>query len=66
MIYAHIIDNNTGTLLVKTGMQHAPRVGDEIRLQEDKYVRVKVVVWCVDEEDPLRRDRVNIGVTGAV
>ncbi len=40
---------------------HVPRKGDEIRLNDNKFYRVKKVVWTYDEYDS-PYSRVNIGV----
>ena len=64
MIYAHIIRKTDGKMITKVRMNHAPRVGDEIRVRDDLYMRVEQVVWCLDEEHG-NCDRVNIGVINA-
>ena len=60
---AHLIHIKTG-LLRRFHLRHVPRVGDEIRLWEDKFYTVIHVVWVFDEpECPMQR--VNIGVDDA-
>lgn len=57
-VYAHIfLDNKRYSM---RQLAHCPRLGDELRLADDKYVKVVQVVWCLDEESPLGQ-RVNIG-----
>jgi hypothetical protein len=61
MIYAHIIEAGTGQMLVRQRIIECPRVGDQIRLTEDRYYAVTQVVWCLDELSD-QGQRVNIGV----
>lgn len=59
--YAHILHVDRGIMLARKTLSFVPRVGDEIRLAEDKYYKVTLVVWVYDEPDrPYQR--VNIGV----
>ena len=60
----HIIHEHKG-MLVRLYMKFIPRVGDEIRLADDKYYKVTLVVWALDEPE-CSAERVNIGVIDAV
>ena len=42
-------------------LYHVPRVGDEVRFNEDEYFTVKRLVWPMDEEDN-RHERCNIEI----
>jgi hypothetical protein len=58
MIQAHVYIGNKLTL--KPMLRHAPRLGDELRLNDDTYVEVVTVVWCLDEPR-VPYTRINIG-----
>lgn len=60
-ISAHFIHEKHGMVYRKV-IDHAPRVGDEIRISESTYYKVTMLVWVYDEpECPYQR--LNIGVT---
>jgi len=63
-IKIHFIDINTKSdkvIAIKTEY-YVPRVGDEIRLSENLFYKVEMVVWIYDE--PMEKfSRVNIGVS---
>ena len=40
-----------------------PRKGDTIRMAGDKYFKVTLVVWCLDEHKEQGIQRVNIGIS---
>lgn len=61
MIYAHVVHERKG-ILTKLRMQHVPSVGDELRLEENLYVTVTRIIWCLDEHYSDGVDRVNVGV----
>jgi hypothetical protein len=62
-IAAHFIHESKG-LLFKRTINHAPSVGDEIRMPGERYFKVTVLVWVYDEDDsPFQR--LNIGITEA-
>lgn len=64
MIHAHVIEADTGRMLAAPRIIECPRVGDQIRLTEERYYAVTQVVWCLDELSD-RGQRVNIGVRAA-
>lgn len=64
IISAHVIDQKTGEMLARPFMAACPRVGDEIRINDDAYYAVKRVIWCLDESSSFGQ-RVNIGVERA-
>ncbi len=57
-----------GKRVINWRMQPLPRLGDEVRISDDKYGVVKQVVWCMDEDDKegqrvnLRIEKLNVGV----
>lgn len=57
-IFVHIY--HEGELLAKKHMFFAPRVGDELRLNEDTYYKVTRLVWCLDETTSYGAARLNI------
>lgn len=57
----HFLNTGDGKLIFKKYMRAIPRLGDELRLGVDVYVRVELVVWCLDETEP-GVERVNLGV----
>lgn len=61
----HVIHEKTGSKLAQPLRRSVPRVGDEIRLNEDSYYRVVRVIWCYDERVKDGLERVNIGVLPA-
>jgi hypothetical protein len=63
MLSIYFIHEN-GAMLSRRVLYAAPRVGDEIRLPGERYFRVTLVVWVLDEyECPYQR--VNVGVADA-
>lgn len=59
-ISAHFIHEEKG-MLARMTINHAPRVGDEIRLQGELYFKVTRLIWVYDEpEHPFQR--LNIGL----
>ena len=36
-------------LVISQRLEHLPRNGDTVRLDEDRYAIVTEVVWCMDE-----------------
>lgn len=42
-------------------MKHLPRLGDEMRLDKERYGIVREVVWCMDELSD-GAQRVNLGL----
>lgn len=40
-------------------IEHCPRVGDTVRVSENKYAKVTEVVWCFDEQSA-EGQRVNV------
>ena len=40
-----------GERILNRHIAHLPRNGDTIRIDEDVYVKVTEVVWCLDEDD---------------
>lgn len=42
-------------------LEHLPRIGDTVRLDEKRYVKVTEIVWCMDEDES-EGQRVNIGM----
>ncbi len=60
MVKTHIYLDNE--LYSQRRMEHLPRVGDEMRLDVDKYATVETIVWCMDESWE-KGQRVNIGLT---
>lgn len=60
-LLAHIIDIKSGVRIAQPLLQHAPRVGDELRLDGYRYYKVVKVVWPLDENESLYT-RINIGV----
>jgi hypothetical protein len=44
---------------------HIPRVGDEIRLLDERFYTVKKIVWVYDEPDHVH-SRVNIEIKKAI
>lgn len=62
MLSAHIMHESRG-MLAKRLLEYAPRVGEEVRLHGERYYKVTIVVWCLDEDGPYQR--VNIGVIEA-
>ena len=63
-ISAHVIEEGTGEMLARPIMSACPRVGDEMRIDDDMYYTVKRVIWCLDEISASGQ-RVNIGVERA-
>ena len=61
MIHLHVLDDQTGNMEWRGFSAYCPRVGEEIRLSESKFVQVKRVIWCFDEPE-LGHVRANIGV----
>jgi len=51
----------SGKRVINWRMQHLPRLGDEVRISDDKYGVVKQVVWCMDEDDK-EGQRVNLRI----
>ena len=62
-VQAHYIHEKTG-MLARRAITHVPRVGDEIRFHGERYFKVTLVVWVMDE-DECPYERVNIGVVDA-
>jgi hypothetical protein len=60
--YAHIIDVAAERMLAKRRLAAVPLVGHQLRLQGAHYFEVIQVVWCLDEQSPGGRQRINIGV----
>ena len=63
IINLHIIFNNKK--IAERRVQHSPRVGDEIRLNDDIYYTVTRCCWCYDEEENIH-SRLNIEVIESV
>lgn len=42
-------------------MEHLPRVGDTMRLTEERYGKVTEVIWCMDEPS-IEGQRVNLRI----
>lgn len=40
-------------------MNNIPRIGDTIRISNDKYCKVTEVIWCFDEKNDIGQ-RVNL------
>ena len=57
----HVIHRKTGQMLVCRGLDFVPSVGDEIRLEGNRFYKVSLVVWVFDEPDSYGQ-RVNVGV----
>lgn len=59
-ISAHFIHEERG-MLAKMAINHAPRVGDDIRMEGEIYYKVTRLIWIYDEpHQPFQR--LNIGV----
>jgi hypothetical protein len=43
-------------------MDHLPRCGDTMRISGEKYGIVNEVVWAMDEDDPIKAQRVNLRI----
>ena len=39
-----------GKRVIDWRMDHLPRMGDTVRINEKKYAKVTEVIWCMDEE----------------
>jgi hypothetical protein len=59
--YVHIIDEKTGKKLSMRTLPGVPRIGDGLRMSDEKYYKVTSVYWCFDEDHSLGF-RINIGV----
>ena len=59
----HVIrsDIKSDTVIKIYLTNHAPRLGDEIRLGDGEYYKVTHAIWCLDEPD-LPLERLNLGV----
>ena len=57
---AHFIHEERG-MIARLYLDFAPRVGDELRFQGEKYYKVSRIVWVYDEPES-RMQRVNIGL----
>lgn len=60
-IAIHGIEVTTGRMIFRRLEEFVPRVGDEIRLDEDTFYTVTKVVWVYDEPDHPHH-RVNLGL----
>lgn len=60
MVYLHIIETTSKgqDVISKIKLHAVPRVGDEIRLSDDRFYSVRDVCWCFDED----KERANVGV----
>lgn len=56
-----IINNKNSEFILKLRAFNVPRVGDDIRLSNDKFYKVVIVVWLYDNPKSLT-DIVNVGV----
>ena len=62
-IYIHVVDEKTGTQLMRRLVTCAPQAGDELRMGgegSEKYYKVTRVIWVFDEPDS-PYERANIG-----
>jgi len=50
-----------GKFVIHRRMEHIPRVGETMRLSEEKYAKVTEICWCMDEGKD-EGQRVNIGM----
>lgn len=58
--YVHFVHEERG-LLAKKRLVGVPCVGDEIRFPQEKYYRVTLVVWVMDEpECPMQRINIRL------
>lgn len=46
-------------LVIDWQLQHIPRCGDTVRLNDSKYATVAEIIWCMDE-DASGGQRVNL------
>lgn len=60
-IYAHIVHPKNGLITTRPLLQ-VPRIGEEIRLSETRFVKVISIIWVFDEPECCYEQRVNIGV----
>ena len=61
-IKTHILNTQTNTLLATPWLTRVPRVGDEVRLDEQHQLfKVLRVIWLLDEPE-YKGGRVNLGV----
>lgn len=51
-----------GEKIIHNSMEHLPRLGDTMRFRGERFGVVTEVVWCMDEEDSARRQRINLRI----
>ena len=47
--------------ILNTRMEHLPRCGDTMRFSEERYGKVKEVIWYMDEPD-IDSQRINLRI----
>jgi len=64
MFDVHWIIKNERVCLPRNTLPSLPLVNDELRISDGKFVRVKKIVWCLDEKSTYGPNwqRVNIEV----
>lgn len=61
MVRIHFIDPAVSKVFARRALEHVPRVGDELRFGENRFFKVRRVVWCYDESEP-NNERANIEI----
>ena len=54
MVVVHFIDPERKGIFSRREAAHVPRVGDELRFNDEQFFVVERVVWCYDEKESQR------------
>lgn len=48
-VHGFLMELDGPKMVINRRMEHIPRIGDTVRLDENQYAKVTEVIWCLDE-----------------